>query len=230
MKMPESLKQALSCFVLGMVMITVLPLATGCMLDAKDKEQVKAIPAFTEVDTEELNIEIINVVSETTFAEIPATQPIETEPLIETDAEVEETVLPQLVTMDDIELIARVIWGEAGAIKNKAEQAAVGWTILNRVDLWEKDIETIVKSPFQFYYEKGGNDTVPVQYVELAADVVIRWEREHAGETNVGRVLPADYLFYVGDGYHNHFSQEWRGTEFWDWSLPSPYDEEMEVA
>ena len=220
MKMSESLKQAISCFVLGILVITVLPLAVGCVFAAKEQEIEQAATLITSPVTEIPIFE--NVVSETTTATQRQEETTTTVPIIE------ETTIPQLASQDDIELIARVIWGEAGYIKNKAEQAAVAWTILNRVDLWEKDIETTVKAPFQFFYENGGTKPVPLSYVELAADVVIRWEREHAGETDVGRVLPADYLFYVGDGEHNHFSKEWQSKEFWDWSLPSPYEVEAE--
>lgn len=220
MKMSESLKQAISCFVFGIFVITVLPLTVGCVFAAKEQETEQTAPVTNPPVTEVTVLE--NVVWETTTATQQPEKTTTTAPVAE------EIAIPQLASQDDIELIARVIWGEAGYIKNKAEQAAVAWTILNRVDLWGKDIETTVKSPFQFFYENGGTKPVPLPYVELAADVVIRWEREHAGETDVGRVLPADYLFYVGDGEHNHFSKEWQSQEFWDWSLPSPYEMEAE--
>lgn len=48
---------------------------------------------------------------------------------------------------------------------------------------------------------------------------------EKDGETEVGRVLPREYLFFTGDGEHNHFRTEWEGGQTWDWSLRSPYEE-----
>ena len=60
---------------------------------------------------------------------------------------------------------------------------------------------------------------------ELALDVIERWLDEKDGETEVGRVLPREYLFFTGDGKHNHFRTEWDGGQVWDWSLQSPYEE-----
>ena len=51
------------------------------------------------------------------------------------------------------------------------------------------------------------------------------WGAEKAGEEDVGRTLPADYLFFEGDGAENHFRKEYEKTgETWDWSLPDPYE------
>lgn len=38
-------------------------------------------------------------------------------------------------------------------------------------------------------------------------------------------MLPREYLFFTGDGEHNHFRTEWDGGQVWDWSLQSPYEE-----
>lgn len=51
-----------------------------------------------------------------------------------------------------------------------------------------------------------------------------RWNAEKNGETNVGRVLPKEYTFFIGDGFENHFTDEWKSTDYWDWPLPSPYE------
>ena len=32
------------------------------------------------------------------------------------------------------------------------------------------------------------------------------------------------YLWFTGDGKRNHFQNEYKGGEVWDWSLPSPYE------
>ena len=55
--------------------------------------------------------------------------------------------------------------------------------------------------------------------------MIERWLNEKDGETEVGRVLPREYLFFTGDGKHNHFRTEWDGGQVWDWSLQSPYEE-----
>lgn len=145
----------------------------------------------------------------------------ETQKPTEETVEVKTTEPPKLATDREIELIARTIWGEAEVVDSTAERAAVAWCILNRVDDSGNSIESVILAPYQFYCREDGN--VPAWAVELAEDVVGRWEREHAGEKSVGRTLPADYLYFIGDGWHNHFSIEWRSTDYWDWSLPDPY-------
>lgn len=136
--------------------------------------------------------------------------------------EVEATEPPTLATDREVELIARTIWGEAEVVQNRAEQAAVAWCILNRVDSSGKTIESVITAPYQFYYRT--DDNLPSWALELAEDVLWRWGRERAGETDVGRTLPADYLYFIGDGRRNHFSIEWKSTDYWDWSLSDPYD------
>ena len=58
----------------------------------------------------------------------------------------------------------------------------------------------------------------------LSEDVLTRWQREKDGETEVGRVLPPDYLWFSGDGYHNYFRNAYRGGNTWDWEYESPYE------
>lgn len=57
----------------------------------------------------------------------------------------------------------------------------------------------------------------------LAADVLTRYRAELDGEENVGRVLPAEYCFFTGDGRRNHFTTEWKSTDCFGWTLESPY-------
>lgn len=122
----------------------------------------------------------------------------------------------------EVELIGRTIWGEAGGVQSKAERAAVAWCILNRVDAYGKSIEDVVTAYKQFHGYRPKGDC-PQEHLELAADVLVRWYAEKCGAANVGRTLPADYLYFVGDGRHNHFSVEYESGDFWDWSLPNPY-------
>lgn len=123
---------------------------------------------------------------------------------------------------DEVELIGRTIWGEAGGVKSEAERAAVAWCILNRVDAWDKTVEDVVTAPMQFlgYRPKG---ECPQAHLDLAADVLTRWNAEKEGATDVGRTLPADYLYFYGDGERNHFSIEWRSGIYWRWTLTNPY-------
>lgn len=127
---------------------------------------------------------------------------------------------------EEVEALAKVVYREARGC-SKIEQAAVIWCILNRVDSPERyfpdTIIEVIKQPHQFAY----TDETPLwpSLKALAEDVLTRWHDEKEGAEDVGRVLPAGYLYFVGDGKSNHFTIEYRGRDFWDWSLPNPYEE-----
>ena len=129
------------------------------------------------------------------------------------------------INQNEVEAIAKTIWGEAGSINSKMEQAAVVWCILNRVDSekFGNTIMSVITAPNQFL---GYNVNFPVkpELEELARDVLIRWYREKNGEVEVGRILPKDYFWFWGDGYHNHFQNQYNSLVRWDWSLPNPYN------
>lgn len=141
----------------------------------------------------------------------------------ETTAEV--TAAPWMPDETDVEYIAKTVYGEALIVKSDTRRAAVVWCILNRVDAkgYPNTIEGVVTAPYQF---SGYDPDHPVteELRDLAVDVLQRWNAEKNGETKVGRVLPEGYCFFVGDGFENYFTDEWKGTDYWDWSLPSPYE------
>ena len=128
---------------------------------------------------------------------------------------------------NEIPYIARTVWGEARGC-SKTEQAAVIWCILNRVDssirYMPDNIIDVVTQKHQFL---GYVKTFPVteKIRELVIDVLTRWEMEKAGVENVGRILPPEYMWFHGDGRHNHFRDSYRGGNRWDWSLDSPYED-----
>lgn len=133
-----------------------------------------------------------------------------------------ETKEPTKLDAAEVELIARTIWGEAGGVQSIEERAAVAWCILNRVDAYGQTIVEVVTAPNQFEgYRTWGE--CPDEHMKLAADVLRRWHKEKAGAEDVGRTLPAEYLYFIGDGKRNHFSIEYRSDDFWTWSLESPY-------
>lgn len=146
----------------------------------------------------------------------------------------------KLYTEADVEMLARLIYTEARGVKSKTEQAAVVWVVLNRLDnpnRLQKTIADVVTAPYQFDYRPWA--PVLPEFAELAEDVLERWEREKNGVEDVGRttagspaspvgasrVLPAEYQYFEGWGGRNWFSAEWRSDEYWDWSLPSPYED-----
>lgn len=129
------------------------------------------------------------------------------------------------VTQRDIQLCARLVWGEARGIKSKAEQAAVIWCALNRLDAggFGNSLYEVVTAPHQFTGYRSSNP-ITDELSGLAADVLLRYNLEKAGGNDVGRTLPKDCLFFAGKGGRNWFRKTYRGSaERWDWSLPDPY-------
>ena len=132
-----------------------------------------------------------------------------------------------LVSTYDNEIImaTKVMVVEAGGVYPLSHRAAVVWCILNRADATGNSISSIITAPNQFAWipSKGYSQE---QY-ELVKDIFTRWLLEKEGFENVGRVLPEEYKWFHGDGYHNHFRNAYSGSyTIWDWSLPSPYDDE----
>lgn len=121
------------------------------------------------------------------------------------------------------EYLANVTWGEARGC-SVTEQAAVMWCVLNRVDspLYPDSVVEVItqKSQFNGYSE---DNPITNEMLQLANSVLTYWSE---GDDS-GRVLPKGYLHFTGDGEHNYFYTEWASDAVaWDWSLPSPYEED----
>lgn len=154
-------------------------------------------------------------------AELQAAEMIPTSVYLSESCEPSETIVePDAYIVD---LIARTIYAEARGCSTM-EQAAVAWCVLNRVDAGYGTVEEVLTAPYQFATWSG---EIGQEQLDIAADVLIRWEREKAGETDVGRVLPREYLWFTGTGSENLFRDAYEGGEYWDWSLENPYEEEI---
>lgn len=146
------------------------------------------------------------------------------EPVIEQP--VAEPKPVKLYTGLEVDMLARLIYTEARGVQSRTEQAAVVWCVLNRLDnpnRPENSIAEVVTAPYQFAYRVDA--PVLPEFRELAEDVLERWQAEKNGTADVGRILPAEYQYFEGDGKRNWFSREWKSTEYWGWSLPSPYED-----
>lgn len=134
------------------------------------------------------------------------------------------TVAEYVPNAAEVEALAKLIYGEAGIVPSTTEQAAVAWCVLNRVDdpRFPDTVLEVIEAPYQF---SGYDPEYPVkeEFALLAADVLTRYRAELDGEENVGRVLPAEYCFFTGDGRRNHFTTEWKSTDCFGWTLESPY-------
>ena len=122
----------------------------------------------------------------------------------------------------DIELIAKTIYGEARGC-SIVEQSAVIWCILNRVDAGYGTIEEVITAPYQFTGYKESNPIIG-DHIELATDVLLRWQMEKYCIGEVGRTLPDNYLYFHGDGVQNHFRDAYNGEyNIWGWQAINPY-------
>ena len=132
-------------------------------------------------------------------------------------------VTEQLVGFEnEIEMLAQLIHAEASGIESKQEQAAVAWCVLNRFDAgYDDTISEVIKARHQFAYRSSS--PVLEDLRNLAQDVVTRWLLEKRGIADVGRVLPADYLYFAGRNGHNYFRTAYQSRDYWDWSMPDPY-------
>ena len=143
---------------------------------------------------------------------------------INNEVKVIEPVIENLFTNEEIDYIAKTVWGEARGL-SKTQQAGVVWTILNRFDdgRFGKEIIRVITAPSQFAGYKSSHPVDP-EIRNLVIDVLDRYSQEKAGIDNVGRVLPKEYLYFRGNGKTNLFSEKLNSNNTWDWSLESPYD------
>ena len=127
-------------------------------------------------------------------------------------------------TQEEIETLAKIVYREARGIKEDSHKAAVVWCILNRVDdgYWGDSIVEVATYPNAFAWVP--DTPVDEELVDLVVDVITRWNQEKEGLSDVGRTLPKEYLYFTGDGSYNRFTKEWGSTDYWDWSLPDPYN------
>lgn len=171
----------------------------------------------------------------------PADKPVETPiptwdvvPSLGDDPQARQSAISAYtLTSEEKECIhdmALTMWKEAENVQSMMEQAGVGWCVLNRVDSdrFPDTIHEVVSQPGQFhgYQIAVACGDCPDYFTDLATDVYLRWKREKAGEADVGRVLPAEYLYFEGDFIsHNYFRTEWMGGLRWWWTAKNPYED-----
>ena len=156
------------------------------------------------------------------------------EEIIEIEEKEEEVKeLPKLYTEEDVIVLTKMLWGEARGVdtykingkcvSSKCQQAAVIWTALNRYDAgFEDTIVEVVTAKYQFTGYRKSNP-VDDNLKNLVVDVLERWNSEKYGETDVGRVLPSDYMWFRGDSQYNYFRNDYEDKAIWTWELEDIY-------
>lgn len=140
-----------------------------------------------------------------------------------TDAQ-RELLIRSVISESDEKRLAQMLYGEdrhCGDAEDTMKQAAVIWCAFNRCDAWDQTVkETITHSQFHGWHKWQKH---PEWAHELVRDVAVRRALEKAGEEDVGRVLPKEYLFFANGGEHERFRTGYRTQKYWDWSLSNPY-------
>lgn len=193
------------------------------------KETIKqectvVIPDTYKVSVEQNTEDIVGQSYDTETAEPLDEQPPEAiaEP---SEAIAEPAPQPRVAyyTEQDAVDIAKTLWRECGGVKSRTEQACVAWTIVNRADVYGCTISEVVRAKGQYAFKESTK--VYDSMLELANDVLERWNLEKNGQAEVGRVLPKEYIYFAGRNGHNYFRNKFSGDfTYWDYSLPSPYD------
>lgn len=128
-------------------------------------------------------------------------------------------------TEEDVITMAKVMYREARGVGSITQIACVGWVACNRVDagIFGDTITDVLTAPDQFAWIP--NTPVEEWLVEIAEDVLQKWSIEKSTGEYCGRVLPAEYLYFHGDGKVNWFRIKYEHNgQYWDYSLPSPYE------
>lgn len=116
-------------------------------------------------------------------------------------------------TTEDVEAIARTLYGECRGAETVAEQEAVAWVILNRLDAGYADtVLGVVSAPGQFAGYDPAHPLWP-ELVEVAERVLRMHHREQLGGC-VDRVLGPEYLWFSGDGVRNTFRDKYTGGTY----------------
>ncbi|MBR2709966.1 hypothetical protein IKE72_02720 [Candidatus Saccharibacteria bacterium] len=141
-----------------------------------------------------------------------------------TEKEIKKTDYSEYFSPEDVEILACTIHNEAGGIPSKMEQSAVAWCAINRFVQWGYNtLADVLRDPGQF---ASWYSAYTSEEYKLAEDVCKRATIEMNRDipVNVGRTLPTEYLYFGGDGAHNHFRCEFASFgNYWDWSWGSPY-------
>lgn len=116
--------------------------------------------------------------------------------------------LPEIVIpYKEIEILCKVVYGESRGL-SEPEQRATIECVLNMVDARNSTIEkTVTKNRYSGYY-KNLSETKWSKYKPMVEDELYHYYLSKAmGIDNYDnyRYIPADYLYWMGDGKTNYF-------------------------
>ena len=110
-------------------------------------------------------------------------------------------------TPEDIELLAKMVWGEARGL-NAEEQALCVWTVLNRLDYggFGDSIRVVVTAKGQF---NGYRAETPVEQeiIGVVAECLYEWNNGATAPVLPPYAYSSDCMYFTGDGQHNYFKE-----------------------
>ena len=138
----------------------------------------------------------------------------QSEPITTAATPKEEKTLHYEYTDSDVDMLAKLVYREAGAC-SADEQRLIVWTVFQRVDSTDYDfrnmntIEAVVTAPYQFAYD----ETAPIKddIRDLCVEELEKWVNGASPPTLEPYAPTLPYLFFEGDGYHGWFRAEWNG-------------------
>lgn len=141
------------------------------------------------------------------------------------EQEAHDALIAEYFDEDDVVMMAQLINVEAGAVYPLYRRAAVGWTVLNRLESgrWgPTSISGIITQDDQYAWYAGASYS-ELDY-EIARDVLTRWAEEQiSGDEDPGRVLPKQYESFYGDGSQNYFYDQY--GNYWNFEIEmDPYE------
>ena len=203
--------------IVRIIAVAVLVMMLFIFVGIPKNDSETELPVYTSVPTNK--VELPNETPMVTHTPAPTPTPTP-EPTPEPTP-----TITWYYTDEDVITMAKVMYREARGVGSTTQIACIGWVACNRVDAgaFGDTITEVLTTPDQFAWIP---DT-PVEdwLVEIAEDVLQKWSIEKSTGECCGRVLPAEYLYFHGDGKANWFRIEYEhNNQYWDYSLPSPYE------
>ncbi len=223
--MPNTIihKAATRIIAAALVMISVLPTGNADTLNHTGDTYAEQPCVTPATEGYSYDIRIINLTNQSLSKDVDINDvKLPKHNMADADAPAEAVIM--YFTDDDTIALTKTLYDECRGVTSVTEQACVAWTVCNRVDdgYWGDTILEILEYPNAFAYNP--NTEIDPELYELAKDVLNRWNAERNGETDTGRVLPPDYMYFHGDGQHNYFRNAYAGDyEIWDYSWKTPY-------
>ena len=121
---------------------------------------------------------------------------------------------------EDAAVGGRLIWGEAGNVRDTANRYATLWTAINRVKAWGNSLLYEMQRENAFHGLNRIGET-PAQFIGEAKEIIALWYMEQEGwimPEGLVPALPERFLYFSANEYGtaNVFTTEYGGGEVWD--------------